>query len=91
MQPPFAAADDRRTPRVTARHPGRRSRRSRRARARASGEEALRRSAEDVLGQQPRLGVAFRIEPASEALAGGEDLLVHAHETAVASLSFSDW
>ena len=57
------------------------------------GEEALRRPAEDVLGKQPRLEVAFDVRNAriAKPLAGGEDLLVDAHETAVASLSFSDW
>ena len=57
------------------------------------GEEALGRPAEHVLRKEPR--VEIRLGPGNagvaEPLPRRRDLHVDAHDTAVASLSFSDW
>ena len=57
------------------------------------GEEALGRPAEDVLREQPCVEIRFGLGNAgvAEPLPRGRDLYMDAHETAVASLSFSDW
>ena len=58
------------------------------------GEEALGRPAEHVLGEQPRVEVRLGrrdARPRAAAAAPSATWAWMAHETAVASLSFSDW
>ena len=56
-------------------------------------EKALRRPTEDMLGEQPRVQIRLgrRNAGLAQPLPRRRDMGMNGHETAVASLSFSDW